>query len=104
MKMILALAALAAFSAASIAAAQERRIATWNIGAAERSADEVGRSASDFVDELGPVDVLILQEVIDEAQVRAVAEAVGLDHWVISDLSLPRPSPAAPSRRSSSQS
>ncbi len=33
--------------------------------------------------------MLILEEVIDEAQVQAVAEAAGLEHWVISDLSPP---------------
>ncbi|MGD8275763.1 MAG: endonuclease/exonuclease/phosphatase family protein, partial [Thiohalocapsa sp.] len=38
---------------------------------------------------VGPVDVLVLEEVISEEQVEAVADAMGLDHYAISDFSPP---------------
>ena len=39
--------------------------------------------------DVGRLDVLILQEVISDAQVRAVARALGMPYWAISDLSPP---------------
>lgn len=73
----------------SAAAAQELRVAAWNIGAAERAAPAVADSVSGLLARVGEVDILILEEIIDEAQVQAAAEAAGLDHWVVSDFSAP---------------
>ena len=38
---------------------------------------------------IGPIDVLVLEEVIAEEQVEAAARAIGHPHWVISDFSPP---------------
>ena len=74
--------------AGSTAAAQEV-IATWNIGGAQRGAAEIGDSVAALVEEVGALDLLVLQEVISEDQVEAAAEALGVEHWAISDFSPP---------------
>ncbi|ETX12922.1 hypothetical protein OCH239_15400 [Roseivivax halodurans JCM 10272] len=82
-------AAFLLIAVATTAAAQDLSVITWNIGGAERDAEAVATSAAAMLDEVGPADILILQEVIDSAQVEAVADATGLGHWVISDFSPP---------------
>ena len=79
----------ATWLSASAGFAQDQVIATWNINGAERSAEAVGASARGLIAEIGPVDVLILQEVISADQVEAAATAIGLLHWAISDFSPP---------------
>lgn len=64
-------------------------MATWNVAGAERDAAAVARSVSDMIGDLGEVDILIVQEVITQEQVSEIANAIGFDHWVISDFSPP---------------
>ena len=70
-------------------AAQELRVVTWNIAGPERDAAALGQSAEELASAVGSVDVLILQEVISDEQVQAVAQALGHQHWVVSDFSPP---------------
>jgi len=74
---------------AAAAAAQDLRLATWNVAGPERDAGVLAQSAEDLAAAVGTVDVLVLQEVISDEQVQAVAEALGHEHWVISDFSPP---------------
>ncbi|MEM8550006.1 MAG: endonuclease/exonuclease/phosphatase family protein [Verrucomicrobiota bacterium] len=69
--------------------ANAQTFATWNVSGAEKSPDEIKTSIQQMVAETGVPDVLALQEVIDEDQVIAAAEALGLDFWVMSDFSPP---------------
>lgn len=71
------------------ATADSQVFATWNVGAAEKSPDEVRTSIEQMAAEIGTPDVLALQEVVDEDQVQAAAEALGLNFWVMSDFSPP---------------
>lgn len=87
--LFLARAACLLIAATTTAAAQDLKVITWNIGGAERDADAVAMSAAAMLDEVGPADILILQEIIASAQVEAIADATGLGHWVISDFSPP---------------
>ena len=67
----------------------ETTVLTWNVAGAERDAEAVGKSVSDMVEQVGSADILILQEVIAVEQVEAIAGALGMQHWVISDFSPP---------------
>ena len=86
---ILGLSACLALLLAAPTAAQDVRLATWNIAGPERDAGALAQSAEDLLAAVGPVDVLVLQEVISDEQVQAVAQALGHQHWVISDFSPP---------------
>lgn len=63
--------------------------ATWNVAGGEQNPADLRVNARDMNAEVGPVDVLVLQEVISAAQVEAIAEGIGLEHWAISDFSPP---------------
>ena len=80
---------LAGCLTASAAVSQEQLIATWNIGGAERSANAIARSLDEFEDQVGALDLLVLQEIVSEEQVEAAAEAVGMPYWAVSDFSPP---------------
>jgi hypothetical protein len=84
-------AATALLAALPIAAAhaQEQRLVTWNIGGAERTPAEVETSVENLASRIGPINVLVLQEVVAEEQVEAAARALEDPHWVISDFSPP---------------
>lgn len=62
---------------------------TWNIAAAEIDDGEVAKRAQQMQDHFGAFDVLVLQEVVDEDQVAAAAQALGFEHWAISNFSPP---------------
>jgi exonuclease III len=71
------------------ALAEEYHVATWNIAGAERDATAVAESIRDMAGDVGQIDILIIEEVISQEQVSAAAEALGFDHWVISDFAPP---------------
>ena len=75
--------------AAPLPAAADLVFATWNIEGGEQSPGELRAHAVALERELGAIDVLALQEVISEEQVRAIAEGLGLEHWAVSDFSPP---------------
>lgn len=62
---------------------------TWNIFGGEQSAAALEANARAAAEDLGPLDVVAVQEVISEEQVAAIARGLGLEHWVISDFSPP---------------
>ncbi len=74
---ILGLSGCLALLLAAPTAAQDVRLTTWNIAGPERDAGALAQSAEDLLATVGPVDVLVLQEVISDEQVQAVAEALG---------------------------
>ena len=80
------------------------RLMTWNIEGGEQPPRVIAERVEAALAETGPVEVLVLQEVIDEAQVEAAAEAGGFAHWAISDFSPPVGSPAPGTSRSRSRS
>jgi endonuclease/exonuclease/phosphatase family metal-dependent hydrolase len=65
------------------------RVMTWNIEGGEQPPRVIAERVTAALAETGPVEVLVLQEVIDEAQVAAAAEAGGFAHWAMSDFSPP---------------
>ena len=65
------------------------RLMTWNIEGGEQPPRVIAERVEAALAETGPVEVLVLQEVIDQAQVEAAAEAGGFAHWAISDFSPP---------------
>ena len=77
--------------ACSVAApnADELKVITWNVAGAERDADAIAESVQTMLAEVGPADILILQEVTAQEQVQAISDFVGMPHWVISDFSPP---------------
>ena len=79
---------------------QEQLIATWNIAAAERSANEIAESLTALEDRVGALDLLVLQEIVSEEQVEAAAEALGLPSFRASCASrnVKKPAPAAERR------
>ena len=78
--------ALALWSGVALA---DVRVATWNINGVEKSDEGLAANARTMQADVGPLDVLILQEVISDAQVRAIARALDMPYWAISDLSPP---------------
>jgi endonuclease/exonuclease/phosphatase family metal-dependent hydrolase len=72
-----------------VAAADGLRLMTWNIEGGEQPPRAIAERVESALAEVGPVDVLVLAEVIDEAQVAAAAEAGGFAHWTMSDFSPP---------------
>lgn len=70
-------------------AAADFVVATWNSNGGQQSPEELRAHAAGMEEDLGEIEVLVLQEVISEEQVRAIAEGLGLDHWAISDFSPP---------------
>ncbi|SEA86581.1 endonuclease/exonuclease/phosphatase family protein [Rubrimonas cliftonensis] len=75
--------------AAGAADAQALRVMTWNINGAEATPAALEENARGALAELGPVDVVMLQEVISQDQVAAIARGFGLEHHAISDFSPP---------------
>ncbi|MCF7989007.1 MAG: hypothetical protein K9M02_01045 [Thiohalocapsa sp.] len=67
------------------AAAESLTFMTWNINGGQADTATLADRARLTTESVGPVDVVVLQEVIAEAQVAAVAEAMGLEHYAISD-------------------
>ncbi|MCF8003713.1 MAG: endonuclease/exonuclease/phosphatase family protein [Chromatiaceae bacterium] len=63
------------------------RLMTWNVEGGEQPPRVVAERVAQALAEIGPVDVLVLQEVVAEEQVRAAAEAGGFAHWSMSDFS-----------------
>jgi hypothetical protein len=70
-------------------AAENLRVMTWNISGGEQSAAVLESNAHAAALQLGPVDIAIIEEVIETDQVAAIAKGLGLDHWLISDFSPP---------------
>lgn len=69
--------------------AQSLTFMTWNINGVEADEADLERFAKAASEEVGPVDVLVLQEIISQDQVAVVAEAFDLEYHVISDFSPP---------------
>ncbi|MCF7990788.1 MAG: endonuclease/exonuclease/phosphatase family protein [Thiohalocapsa sp.] len=84
-----AVAAALALALSNPAAAESVTFMTWNINGGQADAAALADRARMTMESVGPVDVVLLQEVIAEAQVAAVAEAMGLAHYAISDFSPP---------------
>src|SRR5918998_1656978 len=76
-------------AAIPLSAAENLRVMTWNISGGEQSAANLESNAHAATQQLGPVDIAIIEEVIETDQVAAIAKGLGLDHWVISDFSPP---------------
>ncbi|MEM9811237.1 MAG: endonuclease/exonuclease/phosphatase family protein [Pseudomonadota bacterium] len=70
-------------------ASADGRIATWNANGVEKTPQALALNTRTMIGEIGTLDLLVLQEVISEEQVAAIAKAAGLDHWAISDFSPP---------------
>ncbi len=83
------LATILLLAAVSAASADGLRLMTWNIEGGEQPPRVVAERVAQALAAVGPVDVLVLQEVVAEDQVRAAAEAGGFAHWAISDFSPP---------------
>lgn len=88
MKHFLSLGLLACAIAASPAAA-DLRVATWNVDGVQKTPTALGDNVAAMLADVGSLDVLVIQEVIEAEQVAAIAEAAGMPHWVISDFSPP---------------
>jgi endonuclease/exonuclease/phosphatase family metal-dependent hydrolase len=69
--------------------AESLRVLTWNIDGGQISAEAIRDRASQASEIVGPMDVVVLQEVISEEQVAAAAAGFGLTEWAISDWSPP---------------
>ncbi|MCF7993383.1 MAG: endonuclease/exonuclease/phosphatase family protein [Chromatiaceae bacterium] len=65
------------------------RLMTWNVEGGEQPPNVIAGRVAQALAEVGAVDVLVLQEVVAEEQVRAAAEAGGFAHWAMSDFSPP---------------
>lgn len=73
----------------SLAQGDGTRLMTWNIEGGKASPEEIATRVKNALAEVGPVEVLVLQEIVAEAQVQAAAEAGGFAHWAMSDFSPP---------------
>lgn len=73
----------------STAFAEAPRIVTWNINGGQQDREVLADNAVGMMEDIGPFDVLVLQEVISSKQVAAIADKLALDHWAISDFSAP---------------
>lgn len=65
------------------------RLMTWNIEGGEQPPRVIAERVEAALAQTGPVDVLVLQEVVAQEQVEAAAEAGGFAHWAMSDFSPP---------------
>lgn len=83
------LACVVAIIFAAPASAKELRVMSWNVSGGEQSPAELESNARALVEQLGPVDIAVIDEVIESDQVEAIANGLELDHWVISDFSPP---------------
>jgi endonuclease/exonuclease/phosphatase family metal-dependent hydrolase len=70
-------------------AAADLRIATWNVDGVQKTPEALAANAANMITDVGDLDILVIQEVIDSAQVAAISSAIGMPFWVISDLSPP---------------
>ncbi|MEM0936033.1 MAG: endonuclease/exonuclease/phosphatase family protein [Pseudomonadota bacterium] len=70
-------------------AAADLRVATWNVDGVQKTPEALAENAQVMLGDVGRLDILVIQEVINSDQVAAVAEATGLRHWAISDFSPP---------------
>lgn len=67
---------------ATAAEADELKVMTWNISGGEQSLAELEDNARALVEQLGPIDIAVIDEVIESDQVEAIANGLRLDHWV----------------------
>ena len=65
------------------------RVATWNIDGVGKTDAALAANAETMQADVGRLDVLILQEVISDAQLRSIAQTLDMPYWAISDLSPP---------------
>jgi len=65
------------------------RLMTWNIDGGEASSATIGARIERAFAAVGPVDVLVLQEIVEQGQVEAAAAAGEFSHWALSDFSPP---------------
>lgn len=80
---------LAAALLVSAPAQAELTFVTWNIDGGQKTPSALRFNAAAMAAIVGPVDIVIVQEVISEDQVDAIAEGLGLAHWAISDFAPP---------------
>ncbi|MEA1051532.1 endonuclease/exonuclease/phosphatase family protein [Lamprobacter modestohalophilus] len=85
----LLLSALCLLGSLSGARAAPLPLMTWNIEGGESVPSALAARIEQALDSIGPVEVLVLQEIVSEAQVEAAAKAGGFDYWAISDFSPP---------------
>lgn len=85
----LLLAALSLFGPPGSLQAESLSLMTWNTEGAEMTPAAFSKRIKQSLAVVGPVDLLVLQEVIAEDQVRAAAKAGGFAHWAMSDFSPP---------------
>lgn len=83
------LTAVGLLAAVGAAHADGLRLMSWNIEGGEQPPRVVAERVREALAEIGAVDVLVLQEVIDAAQVQAAAAAGGFPNWAMSDFSPP---------------
>lgn len=85
----LLLSALCLLGSISGARAAPLPLMTWNIAGGEITAAALAARVEQALEIVDPVEVLVLQEIVSEAQVEAAADAGGFDYWAISDFSPP---------------
>ncbi|WP_462322421.1 endonuclease/exonuclease/phosphatase family protein [Halochromatium sp.] len=85
----LLLGALSLSGAAGYACSAPVTLMTWNTEGAELTPAAFAKRIKQSLDAVGPIDLLVLQEVIAKDQVQAAAEAGGFRHWAMSDFSPP---------------
>lgn len=73
----------------SAAQTAEIRVMTWNIEGGDASPEVIAQRVGQALAEVGPVAVLVLQELVEQEQVEAAAGAGGFRHWAMSDFSPP---------------
>lgn len=83
------LTAAALLLAASSLAQAEGALMTWNIEGGQASPEEIAERVEQALAAVGPVEVLVLQEVVAVEQIEAAAEAGSFAHWAMSDFSPP---------------
>ncbi len=64
-------------------------VLTWNVDGGQKTAATLKNNAAAMAADVGQADIVILQEIISEEQVSAIAEGLGLEHWAISNLAPP---------------
>lgn len=62
---------------------------TWNTEGAEVAPEVLAKRIEQALNKVGPVAVLVLQELVSEAQLQAVAKTNGFRDWAMSDFSPP---------------
>jgi endonuclease/exonuclease/phosphatase family metal-dependent hydrolase len=71
------------------ARAEGLRVMTWNIEGGAVSAGVIAERVEQALATVGPVDVLVLQEIVSQDQVQAAAAGGGFAHWAMSDFAPP---------------